>query len=167
MTEPSPGNLARAWPVALLIAAAWVATGVFFVGYPLVGLQISFNLFSWDYDLGLRQLAEQLRDPSILAYYLGFVVAPPSLAVVTRHPLSTFSAWAVALLLLVAGASMLPAEALSPDTLLGRDHASPIWFRAAMFGGFCYPAAVLSTVALTRRLRPTPEPRRLRAVGTA
>jgi hypothetical protein len=149
-TPSTTQNRYSEWPLALLTAIGWgVMLYVMFM--TLVITDLMFNFFNWDFAGGVERVISLRQRPHRLAVFLAFPVAPILLAADTRHGLARAAGWTCALGMAGLGLYGLPPESLSPETFLGRDQVSPLWFRITRFGGFCYPATVLAIWTLVER----------------
>ena len=126
---------APGWVKVGAICLAWLALGAVLFGATAY-LDLDLNLFDW---------TPGVEPGTVLALGVGLlcvaVVIP--LGRITRHTVCTLAAWLVVVALAGFGLYLLPAESLQPDVILGRDRASPFWYRGGRALVLALPALLL------------------------
>lgn len=132
-----------AWAKTALVSLLWPAYGLV-LAYAFVFIDLDLNLFDW---------SPTVDDTSYLIFWGTFflLVGALPLARITREKVSTAVAVLVVVALVALGLYLLPAEKLNPNTLLGRDAASPLWYRGGRAGLLALPALVLGLQVLLGR----------------
>ncbi|MDF1565983.1 MAG: hypothetical protein P1V51_23310 [Deltaproteobacteria bacterium] len=133
------------WFRVIGVVLLWGGVGAAIFG-SMAYLDLDLNLFDW------HPTPEASTWVALGVGLLGLVAVLP-LTTITDHALSVAVAWFVVVGLCIFGLYLLPAEPLSPDTLLGRDQASPLWYRGGRVVAMALPVLLLGARTLLQRRR--------------
>jgi WD40 repeat protein len=132
------------WSVAhvVVICQGWLLVGAMMLG-AMIFINLHLNLFNWqlkvDYGIGIAMLVYGAGLAGSILLHRG-----------TRRWVGLLCAVGVVGSLAVVAATWLSAESLKPGSFLGRQIASPLWYRAGRFGLLVLPALILFWQQITR-----------------